>query len=99
MITGAKEPTGNYANVRIYPNPVRPDFTGVLTIDGLVEDSYLKIVDSGGELVRELRSNGGRATWDLKNGRGNAVASGVYFVFISDTKAEQSYAGKFVVVR
>lgn len=99
LITGAQEPTGNYANVRIYPNPVRPDFTGVLTIDGLVEDSYLKIVDSGGELVRELRSNGGRATWDLKNGRGNSVASGVYFVFISDAKAEQSYAGKFVVVR
>ena len=99
LVTGAKASSGDYEKVRIYPNPVRPDFTGELTIDGLVKDSYLKIVDSGGELVRELRSNGGRATWDLKNGRGHGVASGVYFVLISDAQAEQSYAGKFVVVR
>ena len=72
---------------------------GVLTIDGLVKDSYLKILDSGGELVCELQSNGGRATWDLCNGAGNPVASGVYFVLISDPLVTGSYAGKFVVIR
>ncbi len=99
LLTDAKRSERDYSSVTIYPNPVRPDFLGVLTIDGLVKDSYLKILDSGGELVCELQSNGGRATWDLCNGAGNPVASGVYFVLISDPLVTGSYAGKFVVIR
>ena len=99
LITTSNEASKAFDAVRIYPNPVRPDFTGLLTIDGLLENSYVKIVDAGGELVRELQSNGGRATWDLRNGYGNKVASGVYFVLISHEGTKQGYAGKFAVIR
>lgn len=99
LITTSNEASKAFDAVRIYPNPVRPDFTGLLTIDGLIENSYVKIVDAGGELVRELQSNGGRATWDLRNGYGNKVASGVYFVLISHEGTKQGYAGKFAVIR
>ncbi len=98
-VSSALEASRDYSNVRIYPNPVRPDFTGELCIDGLMDKSYLKIVDSGGELVRELESNGGRATWDFRNGAGNRVASGVYLVFLSNESSGKSFVGKFVVVR
>lgn len=99
LITSSNEAAKTFNAVHIYPNPVRPDFAGLLTIDGLLENSYVKIVDAGGELVRELQSNGGRATWDLRNGYGNKVASGVYFVLISHEGTKQGYAGKFVVIR
>lgn len=99
LITTAKEAAKTFNDVRIYPNPVRPDFTGLLTIDGLLNNSYVKILDSGSELVRELQSNGGRVTWDLRNGDGKLVASGVYFALISHEATKQSYATKFVVVR
>lgn len=99
LVTTANKAEKDYNDVRIYPNPVRPDFTGLLTIDGLLKDSYVKIVDAGGVLVRELQSSGGRATWDLRNGYGNKVASGVYFVLISHEGTKQGYAGKFAVIR
>ena len=99
LVTSANSAEKDYNSVRIYPNPVRPDFTGLLTLDGLVKDSYIKIVDSGGNLVRELQSNGGRATWDLRNGAGHYVASGIYYILISNETSKQGYAGKFVVIR
>lgn len=99
LVTSANSAEKDYNSVRIYPNPVRPDFTGLLTLDGLVKDSYIKIVDSSGNLVRELQSNGGRATWDLRNGAGHYVASGIYYVLISNETSKQGYAGKFVVIR
>ncbi len=98
LVSSATLAAENFNNVHIYPNPVRPEFGGLLTIDGLMDESYVKILDSGGELVCELQSAGGRATWNLRNGRGNKVASGVYLLLISHEKSQQAYAGKFVVI-
>ena len=56
-----------FKNVYTFPNPVREDFTGNVTITGLMKDSQIRITDISGNLVYETVSNGGQATWDLKN--------------------------------
>lgn len=68
----------DYDSAYAYPNPVRPDYAGLITIAGLMDNTIVNIVDNGGNLVCKTHSNGGVATWDGKNGNGSRVASGVY---------------------
>ncbi len=75
----AAEGKDEYSTAYAYPNPVRQNFDGVITIAGLMDDTQVRITDNGGNLVYETKSNGGIAIWDGKNGRGERVASGVYF--------------------
>lgn len=67
-------------NVYAYPNPVRPDYSGKITIVGLTSDADVKIVTVNGTLVNEGRSTGGTYSWDGCDTRGRRVASGVYMV-------------------
>jgi len=76
----AAEPEDSFDHVYAYPNPVRPEFQGYITITGLMDNSVLYILDPGGNLVLKTYSNGGVATWDGKNANGKRVASGVYTV-------------------
>ncbi|MDE6218187.1 MAG: hypothetical protein K2F64_04215, partial [Muribaculaceae bacterium] len=52
--SGGTVGTDGSSNVRAYPNPVEPDYYGYVTIDGIPDNSLVKIADSGGGLVREL---------------------------------------------
>ncbi len=81
--SNATPPQSDYSNILAYPNPVRPDYTGPITITGLMENSYIKIADAAGNVVATIRSNGGMATWDGCNYSGRRVKTGVYFVFVS----------------
>lgn len=67
----------------IYPNPVLPEYTGLITIDGLAQNARVKITTISGELVFETIANGGRAIWNGQNVNGQRVATGVYLVFSS----------------
>ena len=89
-------------SVRIYPNPVRPEYIGYVTIDGLPDGALVKIVDASGNLVKELQSAiGGEAKWDTTNLAFKQVKSGVYFVMCSslDKDSGWSNVGKVLVVR
>ena len=91
----------DFNNVYAYPNPVRPDYTGYITIRGLMENSLVKIADSAGNVVYSTKSNGGMAMWDGCNSSGRRVDTGVYFVFASQS-ADGSSEGcvtKILVVR
>lgn len=74
----ASEPFETYADILAYPNPVRPNYDGVVTITGLMDKSDVNIIDQAGQLVCKTSSNGGIAIWDLRNGAGQRVSSGVY---------------------
>lgn len=70
--------------VRAYPNPVRPDYYGWVTIDGLTDGAVVKIADNAGSVVCDLgRASGGSVQWDACGRNGERVASGVYYVLAS----------------
>jgi hypothetical protein len=86
----------DYTDVYVYPNPVRPDFEGIITITGLVENSIVKITDVSGNLVYETTSLGGQAIWDGTNFDGRRVASGVYLVFLATEDGGKSHITKLL---
>ena len=76
-----------------YPNPVRPDYEGLIGIRGLVENSEVKITDISGNLIYETISEGGTATWNGKSLNGQRAQTGVYIVFsASDDGLEKEVA-------
>jgi len=93
-ITGKEEFTGVYS----FPNPVREDFTGNVTITGLMRDTQIKITDISGNLVYETISDGGHASWDLKTYNGRRVATGVYLVFCASSDGSKSCITKILVI-
>lgn len=87
-----------YSNVSIFPNPARPDFDGLITIQGIRYNSDIKITDVSGKLVYKTTSNGGTATWNGKTMSGEKVASGVYLIWTASNIAKGRFVGKVVVV-
>jgi len=81
----AAMPFEDYSSVYAYPNPVRPDYSGVITISGLMDETVVHITDNAGNLVCETRSLGGSAIWDGCTADGRRVASGVYNVFCNES--------------
>jgi len=47
----------------------------------------IRIYSIGGELVRSLTPSNGQAVWDLTNGQGRSVASGLYLLVLDGTDA------------
>lgn len=76
--------SGAMDEVRAYPNPVRPDYYGYVTIDGLPDGALVKIANAGGHVVKELGfAAGGEAKWDVTDLSFRRVNSGVYFILCS----------------
>jgi len=88
-----------FTNVYTFPNPVREDFAGNVTITGLMRDSQIRITDISGNLVHETVSDGGQASWDLKTYNGRRVATGVYLVFCASNDGSQSFVTKMLIIR
>ncbi len=84
----------DFNTVRAYPNPVRPDYYGVITIDGLMNDSLVKITDAQGNVIYTGESIGGMMTWDGTNFNGRRVPSGVYYVMASQDGQSDGPKGK-----
>lgn len=89
----------DYDEVNVFPNPVRPDFTGVITMQGIQYDSDVKVTDAAGNLVYKTTSNGGTAVWDGKTLDGQPVASGVYLIWTAPNEGKGRKVGKILVVR
>ncbi|MDE6294805.1 MAG: hypothetical protein K2M03_01935 [Muribaculaceae bacterium] len=92
-MNGGNAPDGSASTVRAYPNPVTPDYFGYVTIDGLPDNALVKIVDSEGNLTRELgRAEAGSIQWDVLNMYGKRVRTGVYYVLSSTNNGEANVA-------
>jgi len=85
--------------VYAFPNPVRENYNGLITITGLIPGSYVKITDLSGNLVYETKSLGGQAIWYGKTMSGEKVHSGVYLVFISNDDGSRTQVTKILVIR
>jgi len=86
-------------NVYAYPNPVEPDYTGLITIVGLSYNADVKIVTANGALVASGTSNGGSFTWDGCDLNGKRVASGVYMVETATSEGKKGTVCKIAIVR
>lgn len=86
-------------NVYAYPNPVRPDYTGLITVVGLSSNADVKIITSNGALVAEGKSVGGSFTWDGCDSKGKRVVSGVYMVQTATSDGEKGTVCKIAIVR
>lgn len=91
-------PDEDFNNVYVFPNPVRPEYEGIITITGLIENTIVKITDISGNLVYQTKSLGGQATWDGKGHNGRKVATGVYLVFCSNEDGSKTFVTKMLVV-
>jgi len=86
-------------NVWAYPNPVKPDYTGLITITGLSFDADIKIVTTNGILVNQGRSKGGTYTWNGKDLKGQKVASGIYMVETATSDGSKGIVCKIAIVK
>lgn len=59
---GANHVSGLYC----YPNPVRPEYSGNLTITGLVDGATVTITDALGNPIFRDTAIGGTLTWDMR---------------------------------
>ena len=94
----ATEGGARHQRVKIFPNPVSMSFNGLVGISGLVENAIVKITTVTGTLIREVRAEGGTASWDITDYRRARVASGVYLVFSASSDGEETFVGKIAVV-
>jgi hypothetical protein len=89
----------NFGNVLVYPNPVvYSNFKGKVTIKGLAEKTNIRIVDAAGNVVHSAVARGGYYEWDLNNIKGTRVASGIYFVLMTNEDGSDKATAKIAVV-
>jgi hypothetical protein len=88
-----------FRNVYTFPNPVRENYTGNVTITGLMRNTQIRITDISGNLVYQTISDGGQASWDLKTYNGQRVSTGVYLVFCASEDGSDSFVTKMLVIK
>ena len=95
----ATTPNVVFNSLKVFPNPVRPDYTGEIAIKGMMNNSEVKITNSNGYLIKTLFSNGGQAVWDGRNSFNENVPSGVYYIFATSEDGNSKAKTKVLVIR
>ena len=85
--------------VYAFPNPVRPDYEGVIAIKGLTRNGLVHITDAAGHTVFTTKANGGEAVWNGCTLDGRRAASGVYYVFASSDGGSMRSVTKILIIR
>ena len=85
-------------NLKVYPNPVRPEHRQGVTLTGLTVDADIKVVTSGGQVVAAGTSAGGSFVWDACGLDGSRVKPGVYYFLISTADGKKGATAKVVVI-
>jgi hypothetical protein len=98
--TNASYEDPSYESLTVFPNPVRPNYFGPVTIQGIRYDSDVRITDAGGNLIYTTQSNGGTATWNGQNLAGEKVPTGVYFIWTATNyEGRDRKVAKVMVIR
>ena len=87
------------SDVIVYPNPVRPEYNGIVGIKGLVTNALVKITTTNGVFVTHLEAEGGQAVWDCTDIYGNKVQPGIYLIFVSDESGKETFATKVLIMK
>lgn len=94
----ATEGVGEISNVKVFPNPVREDYTGTIAISGLTADAEVRITDMAGRTIWQTVALGGQAIWDGNGYDGNRAATGVYMVYSSNEDGSQTAVAKILLI-
>jgi ligand-binding sensor domain-containing protein len=86
-------------SIFIFPNPVPPDFSGLISFKKLVDHAQVKITDINGKLIYQTRALGGQAVWNGKTYEGSPVATGIYLVFVRDDEGNEKAVGKIMITK
>jgi ligand-binding sensor domain-containing protein len=98
--TDALQPVADFDKIICSPNPYLVPPKVNMKIDGLIENSSLKIITLTGDIVAEFDSPGGRiATWNGQDKKGNYVSSGIYIIIAFNKDGSKVGKGKVAVVR
>lgn len=100
-MSDAIRPEESYEEEKVYayPNPVTPDYDGLITVVGLKANSHVKIINTAGRLVAEGTSLGGSFTWNGRTPQGQRVATGVYYVLGSDEEGNEGIVTKVLFIK
>jgi hypothetical protein len=86
-------------NIKVFPNPVKPNYSGPIAISNLSSGSQVRITDVNGSLIFETESLGGQATWGGTNLNGQKVQPGVYLVHVATSAADQGVTRKILFLK
>lgn len=86
-------------NIKVYPNPIRPEMRRLVRVTGLAFNTNVKIANAAGRLVYEGMSNGGEFTWNCTTSGGKPVASGVYYILATDEEGKKGASAKVLILR
>ncbi|MEO6695225.1 MAG: hypothetical protein ABIY50_10590 [Ignavibacteria bacterium] len=99
-LTDAIQPVAEFDEITASPNPYLIPSGVNLEIDGLVENSIIKIITLSGEIVSEFDSPGGRiAVWDGRNKNNELTPTGIYIIVAFNKDGSKVGKGKVAVVR
>ncbi|MEG8945837.1 two-component regulator propeller domain-containing protein [Rosettibacter firmus] len=99
--TSSIKPVDSFNELFVYPNPFTLEGkNNYVTIDGLIRNSLIKIIDINGNLIKSIKTPGGKiALWDGTDANGNLVGSGIYIIIAYDEEANNVATGKIAVIR
>ena len=91
----------SYNSVNIFPSPFRIPSSIPMTVEGLKDESSLKIMTLNGEVLRSIPNSevqGYQAYWDGRDTSGQLVGTGIYLIAVYD-KSGAATIGKVAVIR
>ncbi len=92
----ASTAASDFSSALIFPNPIKPNYSGLISVTGLTKNAEVSITDVSGNAVRRLQARGGMVTWDQKDDQGNVVPAGVYLIYALSVNNRSSFAGKII---
>jgi len=97
----AVQPASEVQDLFVYPNPVRLSALDEPTIfiEGLVDDTDVRILTITGDVVAQVPARGGRIRWDGRDRSNALVPSGMYLVVAVSNAGEGTAYGKIAVIR
>lgn len=94
VLTDVEDNSGLYC----YPNPVRVDYTGDLTITGFKMGSSVTITDANHHAVFREKNDGSIIHWNLEGNDGRRIRPGVYYIDAIEEDGKKGGTFKFLVL-
>jgi ligand-binding sensor domain-containing protein len=85
-------------NISCYPQPYIPAKDGNLIIEGLAENSNIRILTTDGELVKSITTTSQKIIWDGRNEKGEYVSTGIYLIMGQSSSSDASGVAKCAII-